>query len=499
MLVEPDSLFAEPANLFERPRRGPLRPQQLVSVRRRQSRRLAGHRFRAADTLLLVAAMVLVAELVIHGPVLTAPLADTLPVLAGMWTLWRSLRWMGLYRLGRSEWMLSHLGRVVISTAISAGVALVLLEALPAERSDASALIAGFAGCGAALLIAHAFWYRRVVGWRTRGLLTPNLVVVGATGHAEDLIASALERRDVNILGIFDDRHDRVPHELLGVPVLGDTEAMLRHRVMPFVDVVVVTIDPDATARARQVMTQLSVLPNRLTLVVDGPGATGRAAAIEQLADAPLAPLGGASDADRRSYAKRIQDLVIGSAALVVAAPFLALIALAVRLDSPGPVFFRQRRHGFNNEEIVVWKFRTMRHEAADARAERQVTANDDRVTRVGRVLRSTSLDEVPQLFNVITGDMSLVGPRPHAIGMKTGDVESERLVAEYAHRHRIKPGMTGWAAIQGSRGPMHAPDEVVRRVALDVEYIERQSCWLDLQIMLRTIPSMLGDRHAVR
>ena len=163
-------------------------------------------------------------------------------------------------------------------------------------------------------------------------------------------------------------------------------------------------------------------------------------------------------------------------------------------------MFFRQRRHGFNNEEIVVWKFRSMRADAADARAERQVTADDDRVTRVGRFLRKTSLDELPQLINVLKGEMSLVGPRPHAIGMKTGDVESAELVAEYAHRHRMKPGMTGWAAINGSRGPVDTPAEVQRRVALDIEYIERQSFGLDLKIMAMTMPQPPGRpaRHPV-
>ena len=127
------------------------------------------------------------------------------------------------------------------------------------------------------------------------------------------------------------------------------------------------------------------------------------------------------------------------------------------------------------------------------------MTANDDRVTRIGRILRSTSLDELPQLFNVIAGEMSLVGPRPHAIGMKTGDVESSELIARYAWRHRIKPGMTGWAAINGSRGPLHKPEEVGARVALDIAYIERQSAFFDLQIMLKTIPSLLGDKAAIR
>jgi lipopolysaccharide/colanic/teichoic acid biosynthesis glycosyltransferase len=140
-----------------------------------------------------------------------------------------------------------------------------------------------------------------------------------------------------------------------------------------------------------------------------------------------------------------------------------------------------------------------MRHAAADATASRQVAVDDDRVTRVGRFIRATSLDELPQIFNVLSGEMSLVGPRPHAIGMKTGETESALMVAEYAHRHRIKPGITGWAAVKGSRGPVHTEAEVRRRVELDIDYIQRQSFWLDLWILLITVPVLLGDRTAVR
>jgi lipopolysaccharide/colanic/teichoic acid biosynthesis glycosyltransferase len=140
-----------------------------------------------------------------------------------------------------------------------------------------------------------------------------------------------------------------------------------------------------------------------------------------------------------------------------------------------------------------------MRQEAADFAAVQQVQADDNRVTRVGRFIRKTSLDELPQLFNVIGGEMSLVGPRPHAVGMKTGQTESARLVAEYAHRHRMKPGMTGWAAINGSRGPVDSPELVRRRVAFDIEYIERQSFWFDIYIMAMTIPCLLGDSETVR
>jgi lipopolysaccharide/colanic/teichoic acid biosynthesis glycosyltransferase len=280
--------------------------------------------------------------------------------------------------------------------------------------------------------------------------------------------------------------------------VLGDVAALLSHRITPFVDLIVIAVDPTARSRVRQVMDRLAALPNEVVLVVDDDGA-GRHSAIRRLADAPLSPLDIVADPGRRAFAKRVQDAAFSAVLLLVLAPVFALVALAVRLDSPGPVFFRQRRHGFNNEEVVVWKFRTMRVEATDQRAERQVTAGDVRVTRVGRILRSTSLDELPQLLNVLGGSMSLVGPRPHAIGMKTGEDDSAGLVADYALRNRIKPGMTGWAAIKGSRGPLHTADDVRRRVSLDVHYIHHQSFWLDAWIMAMTVPSVFGDRSAIR
>ncbi len=174
-------------------------------------------------------------------------------------------------------------------------------------------------------------------------------------------------------------------------------------------------------------------------------------------------------------------------------------MALAVKLDSPGPVFFRQKRHGFNNEEIWVLKFRSMRHDRADATASRQVSKDDDRVTRVGRVIRKLSLDELPQLINVLRGEMSLVGPRPHAIGMKSGGADAASLVNTYSHRHRMKPGLTGLAAINGSRGPVDDAESLRRRVMLDLSYIERQSVWLDLWIIAVTVPLMLGDKSAAR
>jgi len=180
-----------------------------------------------------------------------------------------------------------------------------------------------------------------------------------------------------------------------GVPVLGTTEDLLDHRIMPCVDLVVVTIDR-AASNISQIMDRLAKLPNPVTMYFDDTDESRRASAIEQIADSPLAPLHPKSRAARKAFAKRVQDLLIGLVALLIFSVPMLLIAVVIRIESPGPVFFRQFRQGFNNEEFPVWKFRTMRHEVADAKGERQVTVNDDRVTRVGRILRSTSLDELP-------------------------------------------------------------------------------------------------------
>ena len=480
--------------------RGPLRPLHLRSVRVRQARRLASHAFSAADAAFVATVTVVVLLGLSTGSLLDASIARSAPFIGGGLLLVYLLRSSGCYRFDRSRrWShqialvvliagLVGLGTTVAAILFSAGAAAVRI-------SWWWALIA--AGGLAAL---HTLWWGLVDRWRRQHWLTPNIVLVGATTRAEHLINEAIARQNINVLGIFDDRLNRSPLAVLGVRVLGNTEALLNHRILPHIDLIVVTVDPSATARVREIMNRLSVLPNAITMMVDQEEESARVAAVAHLADAPLAPLGRPMDPDRKAVGKRVQDLVIGIPMLVLSAPLLAMAALAVRLDSPGPIFFQQRRHGFNNEEIMVRKFRTMRHELADARAERQVTANDDRVTRVGRILRKTSLDELPQLINVMRGEMSLVGPRPHAVGMKTGEVQSAALVAEYAHRHRIKPGLTGWAAINGSRGPLHNPADVKRRVALDVEYIERQTLLLDLKILAADRAAAAGgqDDHPV-
>ncbi len=488
-----------PAKVRGSARRGPFRPEVWLNARQRHASRLAAHYFRAFDVLAVAAVTLLCAWAAAPGPLLHAPVSQLAPFALGAATVLGLMRSLGRYRFARGQKAGLRLASVAGVVAAGAMVAMTSGWMLQGPAAQWTAWLVWSALVLVSLYALHMGWGDMVGRWRASGALTPNIVLVGATRRAESLIREALNRRDLNVLGIFDDRLARAPEAVEGVPVLGTADDLLTHKMTPYVDRVVLAIDPRAEARVRELTARLRTLPNEVTLLVEPNGEAETRSALDRLAAAPLADVQGPVDQDRRAFNKRLQDLVIGLIALALLAPVMAVIALAIRLDSPGPVFFRQRRHGFNHEEIVVWKFRSMKQEAADATASRQVTHDDDRVTRVGRFIRKTSLDELPQLLNVITGEMSLVGPRPHAIGMKTGHVESARLVAEYAHRHRIKPGMTGWAAVNGSRGPLHTAQDVRARVRLDIEYVERQSLWLDLWIMAITVPVLLGDRSAVR
>ncbi len=190
---------------------------------------------------------------------------------------------------------------------------------------------------------------------------------------------------------------------------------------------------------------------------------------------------------------KRVLDVIIAAAALVCLAPIFAIVALAIKIDSPGPVLFRQRRYGFNQEPFRILKFRSMRALEDDAGL-RQVTPGDARITPVGRFIRRTNIDELPQLVNVLTGDMSLVGPRPHALAH---DQAFERDIALYARRHNVRPGITGWAQVNGWRGETDTPEKVRGRVEHDLYYIDNWSMLLDLSILVRTAFSRKAYKNA--
>ena len=198
-----------------------------------------------------------------------------------------------------------------------------------------------------------------------------------------------------------------------------------------------------------------------------------------------------------RAIAKWIEDQVLSVLLLIFLGPLMAIVALLIKLDSPGPVFFAQERFGFNNDVIRVLKFRTMFIDRGDQSGARRTVQNDPRVTRVGRVLRALSIDELPQLINVLRGDMSLVGPRPHAIAMRAGGRLYGEAVEQYLHRHRVKPGITGWAQVNGLRGEVDTLAKAHARVAHDLYYIEQWSLWFDLKILLKTVGILASRDNA--
>jgi Undecaprenyl-phosphate glucose phosphotransferase len=191
--------------------------------------------------------------------------------------------------------------------------------------------------------------------------------------------------------------------------------------------------------------------------------------------------------------AKRVFDVVVSATGLVVLSPLLALVAIAIKLDSRGPVLFRQTRHGYNNETIRVFKFRSMT-KLEDGDSFVQAARNDSRITRFGAILRSTNIDELPQLINVLRGDMSIVGPRPHATAHNK---MFEGKISVFSRRHVVKPGITGWAQVNGYRGATDTLEKMQRRVEHDLYYIDNWSFWLDLRIMIMTVFSKTAYTNA--
>ena len=478
-------------------------PTQLV--RRRRLLHRAGVRV-AARALDLVAAILVTAGLCIGAgvDVWASSLGVALPFVAmplsGMAGVWL----MGGYRFRYAEPVPNHLVRVVAGA--TAGPALVTLLAVLGGASHATLLWNLCAANALALFALHANYLGFVRAATRKGLLSDNVVIVGATRAAARIVSRNVQERELNILGYFDDRTVRTAATMMGdAEHLGGIDDLLTWDRLPEVDRIVVTVTSTAQARVRELLDRIRNLPQEIILVLDLDGFNPEHTSLARVVDSPAAYVSGAPRDIRRAAVKRVFDLVVASVSLVVLALPMAVIAVMVKLDSKGPVFFRQKRHGFNNEVIRVWKFRTMRPEteAAGKLAEEgiihQTRANDPRVTRLGCFLRSTSLDELPQLLNVLKGEMSIVGPRPHAVGMTAGSIEVTRTVGDYAHRHRMKPGMTGWAQINGSRGPCDTPEEVRERVRLDMEYVGRASVWMDTWIVLLTVPRLLGDRQRQR
>jgi Undecaprenyl-phosphate glucose phosphotransferase len=337
--------------------------------------------------------------------------------------------------------------------------------------------------------------------WTRQGRLVRRTVIVGGGAAGETLIQALEAQRDsdLSIRGVFDDRGDeRSPPSVAGQSKLGTVDDLVEFARRTRIDLLLVSLPITAEERVLQMVRKLWVLPVDIRLAAHTSRLRFRPRAYSYIGNVPVLDVLDRPIADWNYVAKWLFDHLVGGLLLVAALPVMAVCAIAIKLDSRGPVFFKQRRYGFNNELIEIFKFRSMYDEASDATAARLVTKDDPRVTRVGRFLRKTSLDELPQLINVaIKGNLSLVGPRPHALHAKAENQLYDEVVDGYFARHRVKPGITGWAQINGWRGETDTSDKIQRRVEHDLYYIENWSVFFDLLILARTPFALLATENA--
>src|SRR5947207_2096594 len=362
--------------------------------------------------------------------------------------------------------------------------------------------LSAYYGIGLFTLYAtRLFVFGVVRRWTRDGRLDRRAVVVGGSDPGEHLI-TALDGQtdsDVRLVGVFDDRgDDRAPTACAGLQKLGTVDDLVEFARKTRIDLVIFSLPISAESRILQMLKKLWVLPVDIRLSAHTNKLQFRPRSYSYIGSVPVLDVFDRPIADWDVVMKWLFDKIVGGLALLAALPVMAVVALAIKLDSRGPVLFRQKRYGFNNELIEVFKFRSVYAEAADATAGNLVTKGDPRVTKVGRFIRKTSLDELPQLFNVVfRGNLSLVGPRPHAVHAKAVDRLYDEAVDGYFARHRVKPGITGWAQINGWRGETDNDEKIQRRVEHDLYYIENWSVLFDLYILVMTPFSLLKTENA--
>lgn len=346
---------------------------------------------------------------------------------------------------------------------------------------------------------------------RERGHNIRRVLVVGAGELGERVVARIRENdwTGLQVVGFLDDDESLTGKELGGVPVLGtlervrelsgqagegvEVEAGDDGPVLSAIDQAWITLPLYAEKRIREVCdlfenTTVSVrfVPNIFTYDLLN-------CSIDELAGIPVINLSESTIAGNSGLVKRLEDIVVSSLAIALTSPVMLAIAAAIKLGDPGPVLFRQRRYGIDGREIIMWKFRTMRVMENDEEY-LQATRNDGRVTPIGMFLRKTSLDELPQFFNVLQGRMSVVGPRPHPVAQNE---QYRGLIRRYMWRHKVKPGITGLAQINGWRGETDTAEKMEKRIELDIEYINNWSVWLDLKIILQSLYKGFVNKNA--
>jgi Undecaprenyl-phosphate glucose phosphotransferase len=395
-------------------------------------------------------------------------------------------------RLSSLHWQLSH---VAISWSLTVGaLLLVIFLSKTSEIYSRAWLLAWIITVPTLVLIGRSVLY--VTALRS-GFLARNVAIVGAGDEGHRLITRFKQDKSVVIRGLFDDRRSRLPSLVCGLAVRGTTDDLLHFARHEPIDEIIIALPLHAEGRLRSLCNKMKELAVDVRLSLEPLVETFQVRGLSYLGDVPVLEMIDRPLKNWSGAVKLLEDKALGSLLLVFTAPLMLLLAVMIKLDSRGPIFFIQKRFGFNNQVIQVIKFRTMHVDCADPSGAERTLRDDPRVTRLGRILRSLSLDELPQLINVVRGEMSLVGPRPHAILMTTGDRLYREVVAQYPHRHRVKPGITGWAQINGLRGEVDTLEKAHSRVVHDLYYIEHWSPLLDLKILLKTVPLVVARDNA--
>jgi Undecaprenyl-phosphate glucose phosphotransferase len=351
-------------------------------------------------------------------------------------------------------------------------------------------LTAGFLGAERGLL-------RLVVErWVGAGYIARNIAVVGTTHAIERLLANLDRSKDKSIVvrGVFHiSEQDESPAagECAGSDHLDDLVRLVCQRAVEEVVIVL----PLASGQLRTIVDRLQVLPIDLRISAEPLTEMFPIRGLTYLSDMPLLTIADRPLKHWNAVAKWLEDKLLGALLLALFGPLMAFIAVLIKCESRGPVLFKQERFGLSNEVFHCLKFRTMYVDRGDLSGAQRTVRNDLRVTPIGRILRRLSLDELPQLFNVLRGDMSLVGPRPHAVAMRAGDRRYVDAIETYSRRHRVKPGITGWAQVHGCRGEVDTMIKARARLDHDFFYIENWSIWLDVKTLLLTVPVLVVPR----
>jgi len=403
-----------------------------------------------------------------------------------------------IYRWDRYQSLPWELVDIVLGLVTGSAVVSLFVQAFhPGHNTVAWVLRwAGVALFGIAVsrYIAH----RIVDRLHRRGNLTHRVAILGAGAEGIAAVEHLTNKRHGNgfyeIIGIFDERAERCESQIRGIPVTKGIDRLIEISRTTHIDAIVVALPMRAHERISLMMQRLNSIPAEILLLMDISWLKVKEVQLKnmdgysflQVARRPL--VGG------HAMLKAVEDYVVATVALLLCWPIMLAAAIAIRLEGPGPILFRQRRVGFNHREFNLLKFRSMKIDPQDD-GTRGTMANDPRVTRVGSFIRKHSIDELPQLFNVLRGEMAVVGPRAHVPKMLVGEQIYPEAVVEYPARHRVKPGITGWAQINGMRGGIHTEVKARRGVELDLEYVEGWSPWLDIQIMARTLFGGLWGR----